>query len=183
MDTSVRSRRRAGSAAARLALVSALVAPPALAGEDAKLELRSLDEQVQEVKSEVLSIATELDQLEERLLYPSNTQLAVFVSFAPGEDFRLDSVQIHIDGEPVARHVYSFKELEALQKGGVQRIYTGNVTAGEHRVDVSIAGKTARGEDFSGSESIAFSKGVPPKLLEITLGGGPGVAAIRLADG
>ena len=183
MNASVRSRQRAGAAAARLLLISLLVASPALAGEGAKLELRSLDEQVQEVKSEVLSIATELDQLEERLLYPSNTQLAVFVALAAGEDFRLDSVQIRIDGEPVARHVYSFKELEALQKGGVQRIYTGNVTAGEHRVDVSIAGKPARGEDFSGSESFAFSKGVPPKLLEITLGGGSGPAAIRLGDG
>jgi hypothetical protein len=182
VNASFRSRQTAGAAAARLVLISLLVASPALTGEDAKLELRSLDEQVQEVKSEVLSIATELDQLEERLLYPSNTQLAVFVSLADGEDFRLDSVQVRIDGEPVARHVYSFKELEALQKGGVQRIYTGNVTAGEHRVEVSIAGKTARGEDFSGSESFAFSKGVPPKLLEITLGGGSGAVAIRLGD-
>jgi hypothetical protein len=162
-------------------VVGLLAASPLLAGEEATREMRSLDEQVQEVKSDVLSIATELDQLEERLLYPSNTQVAVFVALAAGESFRLDSVQIHIDGESVARHVYSFKELEALQKGGVQRIYTGNVSAGDHRIDVSIAGKSASGADFSSSQSFAFSKGAPPKLLELTLAGGEaGNASIQL---
>ena len=33
-------------------------------------EMRSLDEQVQVVKTDVLSIATDLNQLEERLLFP-----------------------------------------------------------------------------------------------------------------
>jgi hypothetical protein len=160
----------------------ALAGPlPALAGDDAQLEMRSLDEQVQEVKSDVLSIATDLDRLEERLLYPSNTQVAVFVSLANGEPFRLDSVQIQIDGEPVARHVYSYKELEALQKGGVQRIYTGNVATGEHRIEVTVAGKAASGEDFSSSQSFGFSKSQGPKLVELTLAsGGAGAASIQL---
>ena len=174
----VRHRARTCALAVLFGLIAA---PPLLAGPEATQEMRSLDEQVQEVKSEVLSIATELDRLEERLLYPSNTQVAVFVSLASGEAFRLDSVQIQIDGEPVARHVYSFKELEALQKGGVQRIYTGNVSAGDHRIDVSIAGKSASGADFSGSQSFGFSKGAPPKLLEITLAAGDaGGASIQL---
>lgn len=152
-----------------------------LAEDGAKQEMRSLDEQVQEVKSDVLGIATELDRLEERLLYPSNTQVAVFVSVAAGETFRLDSVQIQIDGQPVARHVYSFKELEALQKGGVQRIYTGNVSTGAHRIEVSVAGKSSSGKDFSGSESFGFDKGAQPELVGITLAGGDsGAASIQL---
>jgi hypothetical protein len=142
--------------------------------------MRSLDEQVQEVKSDVLGIAAELGQLEERLLYPSSTQVAVFVSLAEGQTFRLDSVQIQIDGEPVARHVYSYKELEALQKGGVQRVYTGNVATGGHRLVVSIAGKLPNGDDFSRSESFDFSKGVEPKLVGITLAAEAGAASIQL---
>ena len=173
MEAIVGARRGARTSGALLAtlftLVTLIGAPPAFAGDDTQLEMRSLDEQVQEVKSEVLSIATDLDRLEERLLYPSSTQVAVFVSLAEGESFRLDSVQIQIDGEPVARHVYSFKELEALQKGGVQRIYTGNVATGDHRIEVSIAGKSASGEDFSGSQSFGFSKSLEPKLVELTL--------------
>jgi hypothetical protein len=179
----VGASRRARTGAALATLVSLFAAPAVLAGDDAKREMRGLDEQVQEVKSEVLSIATELDRLEERLLYPSNTQVAVFVSLASREPFRLDSVQIQIDGEPVARHVYSFKELEALQKGGVQRIYTGNVATGEHQIEVSFAGVTASGADFSGSQSFGFSKGAPPKLLEVSLGGASGEASIQLGGG
>jgi hypothetical protein len=145
--------------------------------------MQGLDEQVQEIKSDVLSIAAELSRLEEKLLYPSNTQVAVFVSLAEGETLRLDSVQIRIDGAPVARHIYSFKELEALQKGGVQRLYTGNVSTGDHRLEVSVAGKLPSGKDLSATESFSFSKDVEPKLVGITLAGGDsGAASIRLGD-
>lgn len=133
-------------------------------------QMKGLDEQVQEVKSDVLSIAAELARLEERLLYPSNTHLAVFVALAERDSLRLDAVQIQIDGQPVAHSIYSFKELEALQKGGVQRIYTGNVTTGEHQMEVTIVGKLDTGKDYSRTERFAFSKGVEPKLLGVTLG-------------
>jgi hypothetical protein len=78
-------------------------------------------------------------------------------------------VQIQIDGQPVAHHVYSFKELEALQNGGVQRIYTGNVATGAHQLEVSVAGKLPGGGDFKGSERFAFSKEVKPAIVGITL--------------
>jgi len=133
--------------------------------------MQSLDEQVQEVKSDVLGIAAELDQLEEKLLYPSNTQVAVFVSMDKAASFRLDSVQIQIDGQSVARHVYSFKELEALKKGGVQRIYVGNTRTGEHRLDVAVAGKLSGGKDYAGTQSFSFSKDVGPKLVGVNLAG------------
>jgi hypothetical protein len=148
---------------------------------DSKEQMQSLDEQVQEIKSDVLSIAAELSLLEEKLLYPSNTQVALFVSLAEGETFRLDSVQIQIDGEFVAHHIYSFKELEALRKGGVQRIYTGNIPTGEHQLEVSVSGVLPGGGDFSGTESFSFSKDVEPKLVGITLAGqDSGAASIQL---
>ena len=163
-----------------LAQLSWVNAPPGDAQDVSKEQMQGLDEQVQEIKSDVLSIASELGRLEEKLLYPSNTQLAIFVSLAEGETLRLDSVQIQIDGEPVARHVYSFKELEALQKGGVQRIYTGNVPTGEHRLEVSIAGKLGD-KDLSATEKFSFDKDVEPKLVGITLAtGATGGATIRL---
>jgi len=161
--------------------LSGISASAAAAEDISKEQMQGLDEQVQEIKSDVLSIAAELRRLEEKLLYPSNSQVAVFVTLAEGESFRLDSVQIQIDGAPVARHIYAFKELEALRKGGVQRIYTGNVSTGEHRLEVSVAGKLANGKDSSASESFSFSKAVEPKLVGITLAGGDsGAASIRL---
>ena len=88
----------------------------------------------------MLSIASELNNLEERLLYPSNTQISVFVELAKAEDFRLDAVHVTINGDLATHHIYSFKELEALQKGGVQRIYTGNIPrSGSHWPDRGLA--------------------------------------------
>ena len=146
-------------------------------------DMRSLDGQVQEIKSDVLSIASELSTLEERLLYPSGTQIALFVSLAPEDSFRLDAVQIEIDGELATHHIYSFKELEALQKGGVQRIYTGNVPTGNHQLNVTMSGKLKNGKDFSQSDSFSFAKGVEPKALGITLAGpGLGSTGIQVGD-
>jgi hypothetical protein len=145
--------------------------------------MQGLDEQVQEVKGDVLAIANELKQLEEKLLYPSNTQVAVFVALGEGsaQAVVLDSVKIQIDDEPVARHIYSFKELEALRRGGVQRLYTGNVSSGEHRIHVTMAGKLSSGSVFDETESFAFTKEVEPKVVGLTLtSGAVGGAKIRL---
>jgi hypothetical protein len=151
--------------------------------EVSSAQMRSLDEQVQEIKSDVLSIAAELKGLEEKLLYPSDTQLSVFISLAEDEKSRFDSVQIQIDGEAIAHHIYSFKELEALKKGGVQRIYTGNLPTGAHRLDVAVAGKLSSGRDFSGSETFEIEKGVGPKLVGLQLAASEfGNASIAMGD-
>ena len=133
-----------------------------------KEELKGQDEQVQDIKSDVLSIAAELKKLEEKLLYPSNTEVSVFVSLAAGETFRLDSLDIQMDGDTVARHVYSFKELEAMRKGGVQRIYTGNINTGDHDLSVSMLGKNGAA-DLRKSEHFKISKDVAPRIVEISL--------------
>jgi hypothetical protein len=145
--------------------------------------LRSLDGQVQEIKSDVLGIASDLSNLEERLLYPSNTQVALFVAIDDDQDFRLDAVKIEINGELATHHIYSFKELEALQKGGVQRIYTGNVATGDHQLSVTMVGKLRNGTEFNKTDQFSFAKGVEPKALGITLAGpGLGKTGIQLGD-
>ena len=150
--------------------ISLLVLSAAAYGQEIpKEQIKGLDEQVQEIKSDVLGIAAELNQLEEKLLNPSNTQNAVFVSLAVGETFRLDSVEIQLDGEPVAYHLYTFKELEALRKGGVQRVYTGNIRSGEHDLQILVLGKTEGGTDFEKSGRFKVGKDVGPKIVEISL--------------
>jgi len=137
--------------------------------EPPEAELKGLDEQVQEVKGDVIDIAAELNLLEEKLLYPSQTQVAVFVSVAEGESFRLDSIDMSLGEEGVAHHLYSYKELEALKKGGVQRLYTGNVTTGAHPMTVSFNGVAEGGTEFSQTGSYQVDKGVGPKIVEIKL--------------
>jgi hypothetical protein len=166
-----------------LCLLSWVSSSASIAQDVSREQMKGLDEQVQEIKSDVLSIAAELNGLEERLLYPSNTQVAMFVALADSEQFRLDSVQIQLDGNLVAHHIYSFKELEALQKGGVQRIYTGNIPTGDHDLEVTVVGKLVSGKDFSNAESFRISKDIKPKLVGITLAE-PGLAGsgIELGD-
>ncbi len=178
-----RARWRRIAWAVALAQLSWLGGAASTAQDVSKEQMQGLDEQVQEIKSDVLGIAAALSSLEEQLLYPSGTQVAVFVSLAEGEDIQLDSVQLQIDGAPVARHIYSFKELEALKRGGVQRIYTGNVSTGEHRLAVSMAGKLPGGKELSATESFTFRKDVEPKLVGLELAGGAaGAASIELGN-
>ncbi|MDH5633510.1 MAG: hypothetical protein OEZ10_11015 [Gammaproteobacteria bacterium] len=138
-----------------------------------KAQIKGLDEQVQDIKKDVLGISAELAQLEEKLLYPSNTQVSVFVSFAKKGGFRLDAMDIKLDGKEVAHHLYTAKELEALRNGGVQRIYTGNIRTGDHQLEVSFLGQSLTG-DYRKNASFSISKGVKPKLVEIKVAG-PGL--------
>ena len=134
-------------------------------------QMRGLDEQIQEIKSDALRISAELSQLEEKLLYPSGTQVAIFVALAKGDTMRLDAVRLQIDGQLVAHYIYSAKELKALRKGGVQRIYVGNVATGDHKLDVLVDGKLEDGADFSRTGQFTFRKEVKPKLVGLTLAG------------
>ena len=164
-------------------LCAGLMVGVANAEEMSAQGMKSLDGQVQEIKSDVLDIASELQNLEERLLYPTGTQLSIFVAIEEAQPFRLDAVQIEIDGQLATHHIYSYNELEALQKGGVQRAFTGNVVTGDHEIRVTIMGKTESGDDFSESGTFAFSKGVKPKTLGITLAEpGLGSNGIHLGD-
>ena len=139
--------------------------------QDDQQQMRGLDQEVQEIKSDVLRIAEELRLLEEKLLYPSGTQVAVFIALAKGYQMRLDAVRLKIDGQLVAHYIYSSKELEALRKGGVQRLYVGNVSTGDHQLEVLVDGKPEGGADFSRTEQFAFHKEVKPKLVGLTLAG------------
>ncbi|HXJ12356.1 MAG TPA: hypothetical protein VNH19_08795 [Candidatus Limnocylindrales bacterium] len=146
-------------------------------------EMRGLDEQIQEIKSDSLRMAAELSQLEEKLLYPSGTQVAIFVELAKGDTMRLDAVRLQIDGQLVAHYIYSAKELLALRKGGVQRIYVGNVATGDHKLDVLVDGKLEGGADFSRTGQFTFRKEVKPKLVGLTLAGSrSGNTPITLGD-
>ncbi len=142
---------------------------PGSAEELSREQQKGLDEQVQDIKKDVLGISAELTQLEENLLYPSNTQVSVFVSFEEGAKFRLDAVKIKIDGKDASSHIYTFKELEALQSGGVQRLYTGNVRTGEHTLEVSLISKASGSSAQVASHT--FTKSVEPKLIEIHIAG------------
>ena len=156
----------------KMIMVVSLVLMTGLAAQGREVtreQIKGLDEQIQEIKTDILAIAAELEQLEEKLLYPSDTQVSLFVSLGGSEEFRLDSVEIDINGTTVATHIYTYQELQALEKGGVQRIHTGNLRVGEHELEVSYTGLSAEGAEFSRTNSFTIDKGVGPEIVEISL--------------
>jgi hypothetical protein len=132
-------------------------------------EFRTLDEGVQDLKKQVLDLNRDLFLLEEELLFPSNTQTAVFVSMDVGEFFGLDSVELKIDNKDVANYLYTEREAQALLKGGVQRLFIGNLKAGEHELVAVFTGQGPHTRDYRRAASLVFEKGIGPKYIELTI--------------
>lgn len=130
---------------------------------------RALDEQIQDLKQSVVDLNKDLFVLEEELLFPANTQVAVFVSMDVGEFFGLDSVTLKIDNREVSNYLYTPREVAALLKGGVQRLYVGNLKAGSHELVALFSGKGPNERDYRRGASIKFEKGVGAKYLELKI--------------
>ena len=145
---------------------AAATPPPATgAGE----EFKSLDQEVQALKKEVLDLNRELFVLEDELLFPANTQVAVFVSMDVGEFFALDSVTLKVDNKEVANYLYTQREAEALLKGGVHRVYIGNLKAGEHELMALFTGQGPNVRDYRRGATIRLEKGVGAKYVELKI--------------
>jgi hypothetical protein len=140
-------------------------ASPAAGGGDFK----SLDNEVQGLKKEVLDLNRDLFVLEEELLFPANTQIAVFLSMDVGTFFELDSVQIRVDNKEVANYLYTDREVEALNRGGVHRVYIGNLKTGKHELVAFFTGKGPHERDYKRGANLSFEKGVGAKYLELKI--------------
>jgi hypothetical protein len=132
-------------------------------------DTRALDETVQDLKKDVVDLNKELFVLEEELLFPANTQVAIFVSMDIGEFFALDSLTLKIDNKEVANYLYTPREAEALLKGGVHRVYLGNLKVGEHQLVAFFAGKGPNQRDYKRGANLKFEKGVGAKYLELKI--------------
>ena len=132
-------------------------------------EFQSLDQEVQALKKEVLDLNRELFVLEEDLLFPANTQVAVFVSMDVGEFFALDSVTLKLDNKEVTNYLYTEREAQALLKGGVHRVYIGNLKAGDHELLALFTGQGPHVRDYRRGATIKLTKGVGAKYVELKI--------------
>jgi hypothetical protein len=130
---------------------------------------KDLDTQVEDLKKAVIELNRELFILEEELLFPGNTQVSIFLSLDIGNYFKLDSVQLHIDDKELTNHLYTEREIKALQRGGVQRLYLGNIKSGEHELVAFFTGVGPKGRDYKRGATVSFKKGIGPKYLELKI--------------
>jgi hypothetical protein len=147
--------------AAPAAGAAASDAPPA--------DFKTLDQEVQGLKKDVLDLNKDLFVLEEELLFPANTQVALYVSMDVGSFFALDSVTVKIDNKEVKNYLYTAREADALLKGGVQQIYLGNLKVGKHELVAFFTGKGPAERDYKRGATINFDKGVGAKYLELKI--------------
>ncbi len=124
---------------------------------------------VQSLKKQVLELNKDLFILEEELLFPSNTQVAVFVSLDVGHYFALDAVKLTLDGEVVSHYLYTDRQLDALRRGGLHRLYVGNIKSGEHEVVAVFTGRGPQGRDYRRATTLTFNKQSDAKNLELQI--------------
>jgi hypothetical protein len=130
---------------------------------------QSLDTRIQSLKQEAMELNRDLLVLEEELLFPASTQVAVFVSVDVGALFDLDSVQLKLDDSVVTNYLYTEREARALHRGGVQRLYMGNLKTGKHELVAVFTGKGPRWRDYRRGTTLTFDKGTDPKYIELQI--------------
>ena len=159
------------AAAASAPAVEAAAAPAAAASAPAEpaKPTAALDTRVQDLKADVIRLNRDLLVLEEELLFPAGTQVAVFVSMDVGKLFELESVQIKLDDKLISQHLYTPLEVQALHRGGVQRIFVGNLRAGTHAIDAFFTGRGPHERDYKRGTTLKFDKGVEPRYIELRI--------------
>ncbi len=155
-------------------LVLVLLAAPVIAFAQGVDDVSSMlpetvDQRAQNLKKDVLDLNRDLFILEEELLYPPSTELVVFLSMDTGELFGLDSVELKVNDKTVAHYLYTERELDALRRGGVQRLYMGNVRTGKNELVAFFTGKGPHGRDFKRGTSLVVDKGSDPKYVELKI--------------
>jgi len=132
-----------------------------------------LDTRVQALKAELVRLNRDLLVLEEELLFPAGTQVAVFVSMDTGTFFDLESVQVKLGNQVVGQHLYTPAEVAALKRGGVQRLWLGNLKSGTHAIDAFFTGRGPKsGEhqrDYKRGTTLSFEKTSEPRYIELRI--------------
>ncbi len=134
---------------------------------------QNINQTIESLKNEVLELNRDLFILEEDLLFSANTQLNVFLSMDAGQLFELDSVQLKINDKLVSNHLYTDREVRALKRGGVQKLYIGNLTAGEHELTALFIGQGPNERDYKRGATQKIEKTDEALFVELIISDNP----------
>lgn len=144
-----------------------LFSGPALAQSGDNADDKSVAQSVESLKKQVIRLNRDLFILEEDLLFPASTQFAVFVSVDTGQFLKLDAVKLKVDGDVVASYLYTERQVQALERGGMQRLYVGNLKTGNHEVTAFVEGIGPDNRAYKQAATLDFEKGTGTAALEI----------------
>ncbi len=144
----------------------------AISAEEAESSTpQGVNNTIKDLKNEVLELNRDLFILEEDLLFSANTQISVFLSLDTDKLFKLDSVQLKLDDKIVSNYLYTEREINALRRGGVQRLYIGNLTSGEHELTAFFIGRGPSNRDFKRATTKTIEKSDDAKYIELKITG------------
>lgn len=128
-----------------------------------------LNKEVQQLKSEVLKLNRELFILEEDLLFPASTQISIFVSVDIGRFFKIDSAEVKINEQEVSGFLYTKRQRIALEQGGIQKLYLGNLKEGTHELTAIFIGLDNEGRSVKRAAQYTFEKEDEAVMIELKL--------------
>lgn len=138
--------------------------------EQARLAVKDLSDDIQQLKTSVVALNKDIRTLEEDMLFPANTQFTVFVSLDVGTFFTLETVKLKLDGKLVTTHIYTDNEVDALAKSGIHRLFVGNLSAGNHELTAFFTGSGPQGRPFKRGTTHKVEKGNGSKYIELHIG-------------
>jgi hypothetical protein len=103
----------------------------------------AIDNEIDQLRASVAEHSSAVFALEQKLLHPADTRLAVFLTLTSRDSLDLDSVELFINDKPVASHLYSDRERASLEEGGIQQLFTGNLPNGMHELKTVITARSA----------------------------------------
>lgn len=163
------------------AMLLLATAMPLNAQEDAKKaerqaerreQLRELDRDTQIIKERTLDLEHALYLLEtDQQMHPlSETRL--FFQVPTRNFYRVEKLQLLLDGKSLVDINYLDTEAAALHKQGADRVFHGNISPGEHELTAIVSGqfeaddKTLR-HDMTASFSLDKTRGLTHLLIDV----------------
>lgn len=132
-------------------------------------DVNTLENEMQNLKDEIIELNKELVILEQDILTPVSSQTVLFLSIDKGHFFKLDGLKVQVDGKIVEHHLYTKQEIDALIKGAVQKVHTINLAPGNHEVVVFLSGFSIDGRDVKQAASYTFYKPNSKKYIELAI--------------
>ena len=149
-------------------LLSLVISVNSFAGEpESSTTNGALSTELEDIKKQVLKLNRDLFILEEDLLFPASTQVAVFVSVDVGRFFKVDSVELKINDKNVAGFLYTERQRKALEKGGIQQVYLGNLKEGKHQLTAIFTGFDGEGRSTKRAVTHQFEKDDDVVMIEL----------------
>lgn len=145
-------------------VLSLMIAQPAFSDN-----ADDVDAAIDALHRSLAALDTELLILEEELLYPASSRVAVYLSMDVGEMFALDSVTVKLNGKEVSHHLYTDRERNALYDGGVQKLYVGNAKQGANEITAVFRGIGPHDRDYKRAATVNFEHAFEPVFVDLAI--------------